>query len=204
MSSINNRSHVNHLSYNANAPKKAIYRIQSQTNAERSKFIIDTFVSFFEDGIRDNPKAFHTRFCKMTATPFSFYRGSAVLLYQDLKYIYSFCKQSKDDFALTLKHTTGTISKLLNETRLKSHVEHLNKMTFIEDYNREFIRSKYILSVDNVIHEQLIGAFQQCSETIPDNKKPMHPNFNHKEVTYEPVHVSQDSCSIDTSRFVSF
>ncbi|CAF2072576.1 unnamed protein product [Rotaria magnacalcarata] len=85
MSSINNRSHVNHLSYNANAPKKAIYRIQSQTNAERSKFIIDTFVSFFEDGIRDNPKAFHTRFCKMTATPFSFYRGSAVLFYQELK-----------------------------------------------------------------------------------------------------------------------
>lgn len=101
-----------------------------------------------------------------------------------LKQIYSFCKQSKENFALTLKNTTGKINKLLNETKLKSHVEHLNKRTYIEDYNRKFIRSKYIQSVDNVLHEQLISAFQKYVETIPDNKKHMNRNSNNKEITY--------------------
>ncbi|CAF2794330.1 unnamed protein product [Rotaria sp. Silwood2] len=275
MANVSNSSRLNHSSYNINASKKAIYRIQSQTNEERSKFIIDTFINFFKDGIRDNPDAFRTRFRKMAATPFNFYRGSAILFYQDLKIdkdqfilknkaagqifihgdlhaenfgtyldnngilnfdvndfdesyigpftwdvkrlcasinlicyskgfsdddiqkiltvcseeylkqIYNFCKQSKDSFALTLKNTSGKINKLLNETRVKSHVEHLNKMTFIENYNRKFIRSKYILNVDNILYEQLINSFQQYLETIPDNKKYWNQNFNHKELTYK-------------------
>lgn len=85
MTSTNNKSTSKHLSYNVNSSRKAIYRIKSQDDEARSKFIIDTFVSCFEDGIRENPKAFHGRFSKMAATPFNFYRGSAVLFYQDLK-----------------------------------------------------------------------------------------------------------------------
>ena len=85
MSRFNNRSHPNPLSYDVNAPEKAIYRIQSQSDRERTDFIITTFTTFFGDGIRDNPNAFRARFCKMSATPFNFYRGSAILFYQDLK-----------------------------------------------------------------------------------------------------------------------
>jgi hypothetical protein len=73
------------LSFECDAPEKAIDRIQSQTNEERSQFIIDIFVKYFGDGIQKNPKAFSDRFRRMAATSFNFYRGSAVLFYQDLK-----------------------------------------------------------------------------------------------------------------------
>lgn len=75
----------NRLSYEVNASRKAIHRIRSQNDQERTQFIIETFSQFFADGIRDNPTAFRGRFRKMSATPFNFYRGSAVLFYQDLK-----------------------------------------------------------------------------------------------------------------------
>ena len=73
------------LSFECNASKKAIDRIQAQSDNERSQFIIDTFVKYFADGIRSNPTAFRGRFRKMAATAFNFYRGSALLFYQDLK-----------------------------------------------------------------------------------------------------------------------
>lgn len=73
------------LSFECNASKKAIDRIQAQSDEERSQFIIDTFLKYFADGIRSNPMAFRGRFRKMAATAFNFYRGSALLFYQDLK-----------------------------------------------------------------------------------------------------------------------
>ena len=79
------RHRSNRLSYDVHAPQKAIYRIRSQSDAQRTQFIIETFSRFFQAGIRENPTAFRGRFRKMAATPFNFYRGSAVLFYQDLK-----------------------------------------------------------------------------------------------------------------------
>lgn len=79
------RQRQTRLSYDVMASQKAIHRIRNQTDEQRTKFIIDTFVQFFGPGIRENPTAFRGRFRKMAATPFNFYRGSAVLFYQDLK-----------------------------------------------------------------------------------------------------------------------
>jgi Uncharacterized protein conserved in bacteria (DUF2252) len=73
------------LSFEINAPEKAIDRIHNQSDQERSQFIIDVFVEYFGDGIKKNPQAFSGRFRKMASTPFNFYRGSALLFYQDLK-----------------------------------------------------------------------------------------------------------------------
>jgi len=84
MPRMDNRSRSNNLSYEINAPNKAIHRIQSQTDQERLDFLINTFTKFFNDGIHQNPDAFRSRFRKMSATPFNFYRGSAILFYQDL------------------------------------------------------------------------------------------------------------------------
>lgn len=75
----------NQLSFEYNAPKKAIDRISNQSKEERSQYIIDIFVKYFGDGIKQNPKAFSGRFRKMASTAFNFYRGSALLFYQDLK-----------------------------------------------------------------------------------------------------------------------
>ncbi|CAF0837385.1 unnamed protein product [Adineta steineri] len=265
------------LSFDCDAPQKAIDRLKAQTDEERSQFIIDIFVKYFGDGIKTNPTAFRGRFRKMAATAFNFYRGSALLFYQDLKVdqdpwihghiaagnifihgdlhaenfgtyldnhgilnfdvndfdegycgpftwdvkrllaslnlvahskgcsdkeieqilrvcvesylkqVDEFCKHPINTFSLTLKNTTGKIKKILNETRVKSHVEHINAMTVIEDYDRRFIRSKNIKDVDEVLRADILKAFEGYLKTIPESKKqgdksPENFNYNIKDI----------------------
>ncbi len=73
-----------------------------------------------------------------------------------LKKVYEFCKQTHTQFALTLKNTTGQIQKLLNETKVKSHVAHLDSMTVIENYDRKFIRSDIIKDVDDSTRKNIL------------------------------------------------
>lgn len=73
------------LSYEVNARERAIDRIRATDGSERAQFIVDVFVKFFANDIRANPAAFVGRFRKMAASAFNFYRGSALLFYQDLK-----------------------------------------------------------------------------------------------------------------------
>ena len=110
-----------------------------------------------------------------------------------LRQVYEFCRQSKDRFALTLKNTTGKIKQLLNETRIKSHVEHLNRFTTIENYDRKFIRNKYVQSVDENLYNQLLSAFQEYLQSIPENKKYSDRGFNGGEITYNIKDIVQRS-----------
>jgi uncharacterized protein (DUF2252 family) len=73
-----------------------------------------------------------------------------------LKQVYDFCKQAHNNFALTLKNTKGKIKKLLNETKIKSHVAHLDSVTCIENYDRRFIRSKMIQDVDENTRQEIL------------------------------------------------
>jgi uncharacterized protein (DUF2252 family) len=75
-----------------------------------------------------------------------------------LKKVYDFCKQSHDYFALTLKNTSGKIKKLLNETRIKSHVAHLDSFTNIENYDRRFIRSQTMKDVDETTRTDILNV----------------------------------------------
>ncbi len=52
--------------------------------AERETFIVDTLVDAFSDLMSTDPDAFRTKFRKMAADPFAFYRGSACLFYADV------------------------------------------------------------------------------------------------------------------------
>jgi uncharacterized protein (DUF2252 family) len=51
---------------------------------ERESFIVDTLVDAFSDLMAADPDAFRTKFRKMAADPFAFYRGSACLFYADV------------------------------------------------------------------------------------------------------------------------
>ncbi|UJR10400.1 hypothetical protein I4U23_014603 [Adineta vaga] len=104
-----------------------------------------------------------------------------------------FCIQSKDHFALTLKNTSGQIKKLLNETRVKSHVDLLNSMTCIENYDRRFIRTKYVQNVDKSLYNQLMTAFQGYLDSIPENKKYSDRGYNGGELTYNIKDIVQCS-----------
>ncbi|WP_219419099.1 DUF2252 domain-containing protein [Pseudonocardia nigra] len=51
---------------------------------DRSARIVDTLVAAFSDLMAADPAAFRTKFRKMAADPFAFYRGSACLFYADV------------------------------------------------------------------------------------------------------------------------
>ncbi|CAF3852070.1 unnamed protein product, partial [Rotaria sordida] len=90
-----------------------------------------------------------------------------------VKQVYEFCNSAKDQLPLTLTQTTGKIQLLLKETRIQSHVEHLAKMTVIENYERKFKRSIYT-DVDAQLYKDITDAFQTIYlESIPEPKKNM-------------------------------
>jgi uncharacterized protein (DUF2252 family) len=51
---------------------------------ERQERIVEVLVAAFEELIDADPRAFRRKFRKMAADPFAFYRGSAVLFYDDI------------------------------------------------------------------------------------------------------------------------
>ena len=51
---------------------------------DRESFIVDCLVAAFEDLMKADPDAFRTKFRKMAADPFAFYRGSACVFYADM------------------------------------------------------------------------------------------------------------------------
>lgn len=50
----------------------------------RQRKIVTIFTDFFGEQMKQNPKDWQTKFRKMSANPFAFYRGSTILFYQDL------------------------------------------------------------------------------------------------------------------------
>jgi uncharacterized protein (DUF2252 family) len=57
----------------------------SDEQVKRTSEILDVFQKAFGDLMTGDPSAFQTKFRKMAATPFAFYRGSASLFYHDLR-----------------------------------------------------------------------------------------------------------------------
>src|SRR5215208_5495855 len=54
------------------------------TTDERESFIVDCLLGAFSDLMEADPDAFRTKFRKMAADPFAFYRGSACVFYADV------------------------------------------------------------------------------------------------------------------------
>jgi uncharacterized protein (DUF2252 family) len=52
---------------------------------DRTELIVRTLVEAFEPLMQADPEAFRTKFRKMAAEPFAFYRGSACLFYADMR-----------------------------------------------------------------------------------------------------------------------
>src|SRR5215211_2041189 len=55
-----------------------------RSGEERQERIVEVLVAAFEELIDADPRAFRRKFRKMAADPFAFYRGSAVLFYDDV------------------------------------------------------------------------------------------------------------------------
>ncbi|MGY1820399.1 DUF2252 domain-containing protein [Geodermatophilus sp. SYSU D00079] len=57
------------------------------TDGERSQVIVDVLVDAFSELMTADADAFRTKFRKMAADPFAFYRGSACLFYADMAHL---------------------------------------------------------------------------------------------------------------------
>jgi uncharacterized protein (DUF2252 family) len=55
-----------------------------RSGEERQERIVEVLVAAFDELIQADPRAFRRKFRKMAADPFAFYRGSAVLFYDDV------------------------------------------------------------------------------------------------------------------------
>jgi uncharacterized protein (DUF2252 family) len=60
------------------------HALDADDSLARRDRIVDTLVEAFSDLMTADPAAFRTKFRKMAADPFSFYRGSACLFYEDV------------------------------------------------------------------------------------------------------------------------
>jgi uncharacterized protein (DUF2252 family) len=60
----------------------------SASNSKRRSLIVKVLSDAFEPLMRADPGAFRTKFRKMAADPFAFYRGSACLFYADMKQLH--------------------------------------------------------------------------------------------------------------------
>ncbi|CAF0805197.1 unnamed protein product [Adineta ricciae] len=265
--------------------------VQQDSDRERIKFILDTFVTNFGDGMHQNPKGWRGRFRKMASDEFAFYRGSAVLFYRDLlqnvsedvwlknnksalnifihgdlhaenfgtyidrfgrinfdvndfdegyigpftwdikrllaslnlimfakaycdakiekiletvvrsylKQIYGYCDTPEQHLVpITHENTEGPVNILIKESRLGSKEDHLNTMTYIEDYQRKFIRSKIVKDVDDTLRHQILLAFQDYVRTIPESKRESTMTYRVKDI------VARSSPGIGSAGAISY
>ncbi|KHL16046.1 uncharacterized protein (DUF2252 family) [Mumia flava] len=56
----------------------------SSDDDDRRQHVVDTLTEAFDDLLRADPRGFRTKFRKMAADPFAFFRGSACVFYADL------------------------------------------------------------------------------------------------------------------------
>ena len=56
----------------------------ASSNAKRQELIVATLIEAFEPLMKADADGFRTKFRKMAADPFAFYRGSACLFYADM------------------------------------------------------------------------------------------------------------------------
>ena len=65
-------------------PESLVGVTQATKSGDRSRLIVDVLVDAFSELMEADADAFRTKFRKMAADPFAFYRGSACLFYADM------------------------------------------------------------------------------------------------------------------------
>lgn len=106
-----------------------------------------------------------------------------------VKQVKRFCHSSQDKLKLSLRTTKGKIQELLLKTRVISHVDHLNRMTHIENYDRRFILTENTVEVDKEVHDKLSKAFEFYLKTIPEHKKHSGVGYNGGTIEFKIKHV---------------
>jgi uncharacterized protein (DUF2252 family) len=76
-----------------------------------------------------------------------------------------------DDFALRLDNTTGAIHEILQQAKLSTRVELLNRSTEIHDRERRFADGPNTRRLDDAEQERVLAAYRAYLDTIPEHKR---------------------------------
>ena len=89
--------------------------------------------------------------------------------------------EQDDEFRLTLENTEGALRDVLQEARLQTRWHMLEKATRVEGHDRVFKESSSARRLDDDEREEVLAAYSDYLETIPEQKRQHSVSYDVKD-----------------------
>jgi uncharacterized protein (DUF2252 family) len=100
-----------------------------------------------------------------------------------LDQVQTFTKRDDDaEFSLRLDTTDGLVHEVLQQARLRSRPEMLGRLTELDGYERRFRDTTGVRRLDGDERDEVLAAFAEYLETIPQEKRMSDPAYTIKDV----------------------
>ncbi len=90
--------------------------------------------------------------------------------------------EEDEEFRLTLDNTEGALYEVLQQARLQTRWHMLEKSTHVEGHERVFKESSGARRLDDDEREEVLAAYSDYLETIPDQKRQHSVSYDVKDV----------------------
>jgi uncharacterized protein (DUF2252 family) len=90
--------------------------------------------------------------------------------------------EEDDEFRLTLENTEGALQDVLREARLQTRWHMLEKATRVEGHDRVFKESASARLLEGDEREEVLAAYSDYLDTIPDRKRQHSVSYDVKDV----------------------
>ena len=90
--------------------------------------------------------------------------------------------EEDDEFRLTLENTEGALRDVLQEARLQTRWHMLEKATHVEGHDRVFKESSSARPVEEAERKEVLAAYADYLETIPEAKRQHSVSYDVKDV----------------------
>jgi uncharacterized protein (DUF2252 family) len=87
-----------------------------------------------------------------------------------------------EEFRLTLDNTEGALNDVLQEARAQSRWHMLDRLTHVEGHERVFKDSSGVRRLDDAEREEVLAAYADYLETIPERKRQHSVSYDVKDV----------------------
>jgi uncharacterized protein (DUF2252 family) len=87
-----------------------------------------------------------------------------------------------EEFRLTLENTEGALRLVLQEARLKTRWQALDKTTAVEDHERVFKDGPGVRRLDDDEREEVLASYESYLDTIPEQKRQHSVSYHVKDV----------------------
>jgi uncharacterized protein (DUF2252 family) len=90
--------------------------------------------------------------------------------------------EEDEEFRLTLENTDGALKEVLQEARLQTRWHMLEKSTRVEGHDRMFKEDSSARRLDDEEREEVLAAYSNYLETIPERKRQHSVSYEVKDV----------------------